>query len=146
MSVFNKDLFLNTQVTQSLSTSRPAIPEHESRLCCKSFDIRTPKESVIMDIQWIVDSEEARNATNMDEPTVRQSIFLDLDESGFLDTREGKNIQLGRLRKALNQNNEGQAWSPSMIVGGVCMGKITQRPNDKDVTSPYNDVEYLTSI
>jgi hypothetical protein len=83
----------------------------------KQVDIRTPKESVILDIRWAVDDAGVKEETGLDEPTVRQSIFLDMNESGGLALGKGKNVQLGKLREALGLNDPAKAFSFAQIVG-----------------------------
>jgi hypothetical protein len=52
------------------------------------------------------------------------TVWLDVDDNGNLDTSEGRNVGLGRLRKALGQN-EG-AWNPPMMKGkGPVMVKVS---------------------
>ena len=145
MTMFDPDSFLNTEITGANSTSVPAIPEMEALLVAKDVASRTSGDWVLLDITWIVDEEEAREVTGMKEPTVRQSVFLDITDSGGLDMSEGKNVQLGRVRKALGQNDPEIAWFPSMIVGGTARGKITQRPDKNDPERIYNAVNALVS-
>lgn len=143
MSLFNPDEFLNATVTGANSTTMKPIPEHEAQGYVKSINARTTTSGkAILDVTWVVDSEEARKATNLAEPTVRQSIFLDICETG-LDMSEGKNLGLGRLRAAVGQN-EGQ-WSPNMLVGKVAKLHITQRVDDKDSSRIFNDVKSVAA-
>ena len=68
----------------------------------------------------------------MAEPTVRQTIWLDLTESGSLDFGKGRNVGLGRLRDALGQNETGKPWQPGMMVGGVAKIKVTHSIDKRD--------------
>ena len=145
MSAFNPNDFLNTAVTASNSTSTKPIREHEAMAYVKDVAIRTPKESVILDITWVIDSAEAKEDTGFNEPQVRQSIFLDIDSSGHLDMSEGKNIQLGRVRKALNQNESGKPWAPSMMVGQPARVHVSQRPDSKKPDVIYNDIKSVVA-
>lgn len=143
MSVFDPDEFLQATIEGSNSTSRPPIPEHEAMGVIEKISIRTPNQSTILDVFWGVDSDEARNATGLDSPSVRQSIFLDIDGNGHLDMSEGMNVQLGRLRKAVGQNAEGP-WSFNNLVGATARIAITQRPDQNDPQTIYNDVKSVT--
>lgn len=142
-SVFNADSFLQSTITAVNATSRPPIPAGEYNGIIKSVAIRTPKTSVILDINWIVDDESVRKATGVAEPVVRQSIFLDINEQGQLDTSETANLQLGRLRAAVGQNTSA-AWAPSRLEGAMAKISVTQRPNDNDPSIIYNDVKSVT--
>lgn len=146
MSMFNKDEFLSRSINASLSTSRPPIPEGEDYMASiKSLDIRTPNDKYILDVIWLVDDERAREATGMQEPTVKQSVFLDFKD-GMLDTSEGANIGLGRLRHALGQNDASMAWNFNMLMGAAAKLRITQRPDDKKPDVIYNDVANVTNL
>ena len=52
----------------------------------------------------------------MDEPTARQTIWLDVNEQGGLVFGKNKNVSLGKLRDALGQNT-GAPWSPTHLIG-----------------------------
>lgn len=127
MSNFDPDLFVQSTVEGEMSTQYVPIPEGEFPLRAHEVKGRLSKnDNAILDITWIVEDDSVKEETGMDEPKVRQSIFLDVNEGGMLDLGKGKNVQLGRLREALGQNNGG-AWSPNMIVGNMVMGLVTQR-------------------
>lgn len=146
MSQFNPDTFLNSTVSGKMSTATAAIPEMEARAYIKDIKARTTQSGkAIMDVVWAVQDPKASEVTGMDEPSVRQSVFLDLDDSGNLDHSTGKNIQLGRLRAALGQNSEG-GWSPSMLMGKTARIHITQRPDANDPTRIYNDVKGVAAL
>lgn len=144
MSQFDPDLFLSQEVKGENATSYTPIPEMESALLvCKEVKVRVIKGgSIVMDVHWIVDEQEARDATGQDEPIIRQGVFLDIDSHGALEMGEGKNVNLGRVRAAIGQNDK-KAWAPSMIIGAVCRGQITQRPDPKDAENIFNDVKAL---
>lgn len=146
MSMFNKDEFLSRSINASLSTSRPPIPEGEDYMASiKSLDIRTPNGKYILDVIWAVDDERAREATGIQEPTVKQSVFLDFKD-GMLDTSEGANVGLGRLRKALNQNDASVAWNFNMLMGAAAKLRIGIRPDPKNPEILYNDVNGVTEL
>lgn len=70
-------------------------------------------------------SEEVKQKLGRQKVPVRLRINLDIDvNAGKLETGEGKNVALGRLRETLKQNQPG--WSPSMLLGaGPFIGKVT---------------------
>lgn len=142
--MFNPDDFLNSTVTGVLATRRPPIPEiEEATLIIKDLKARMTggdNPQPVLDVTMTVDEQSARDATGMAEPSVRYGCWLDLTPEGDLDMGEGKNVQLGRLREAVGQNVEGQGWQPSMLLGQVLRGKITQRPDKNDPETIYNDI------
>lgn len=144
-SLFDPEAFLNTDVEGSCATSFAPIPVGEALLVIKKVEPKSSGDYAILDVTFIVDSEEAREETGQDEPTVRVGIFLDIDDNGLLDLGKGKNVQLGRLRAAIGQN-DGSAWSPAGMVGETCLGQVTQRPDPKDSERIYNDVKQFTAL
>lgn len=124
---FDPDTFLNETVTEDLSTDYVPVPEGEFPAVIKEVKARVAKTSTILDVTWSIDDQSARDATGMEDPTVRQSIFLDISDSGNLDLGRGKNVQLGRLREALDQNRPGMAWTPNMLTGQVALVLVSHR-------------------
>ena len=145
MSIFDPEAFLNTDIEGSCATSFSPIPDHEALLVVKKVEPKASGDYAILDVTFLVDSDEAREETGQDEPTVRVGIFLDIDDNGMLDLGKGKNVQLGRLRAALGQN-DGGAWSPAGMVGETCLGHVTQRPDKNDSEKIYNDVKQFTAL
>lgn len=126
-SVFNPDTFLNTTVTDALSTAYVPVPEGEWTGVIKEIKPRAAKDSALLDIVWGVDDQSVVEQTGMANPIVRQSVFLDITDTGALDKGKGKNVQLGKLREAVGQNQNGKPWQPGMLVGQVAKIKVTHR-------------------
>lgn len=121
--MFDPDTFASTPVQGELDTQFTPVPVGEYNGRISKYNFRTPKDSVIMEVFWAVDDESVKEATGMEEPTVRQSIFLDVTPDGGLDMGKGKNIQLGRLREAVGQNGP-DPWTPGMLEGAVARIKV----------------------
>lgn len=146
MSTFNPDQFLNTETTDATSTAYTPIPENEYTACVKEIKPRvTTSGKAILDVTWSIDDQDGsiEAATGMKQATVRQSIFLDVTESGGLDTGKGKNVQLGKVREALSQNASGKVWRPGDLIGGVAKVQVKHRM-DGDAT--YVDVKGVTKL
>ena len=136
-----------------MSTSFKPMPEHEAMAVIADLEIKTGtikkgdragEQWVMFSVKYEVDSDEAREATNMDTPTVRQALFVDINDDGMLDTSEGRNLGLGRLRAACGQNGDGP-WSPMQLVGCPVMIFISQRVDDDDPEKIYNEVKSTTA-
>ena len=133
MSSFNPDTFMSSEVTDANATSYVPVPEGEFTASIKDLKPRVLTDGrAVMDVTWVVDADEARDATGMAEPTVRQTLWLDITEAGGLDFGKGKNVGLGRLREALGQNQAGKPWAPGMLVGGVAKIKVTHSIDKRD--------------
>lgn len=137
--MFDPDSFLSTPVEGSLDTTFTPVPEGEYTASVSKFNFRTPKDSVILEVFWEVDDETVRQETGMDNPTVRQSIFLDVTPDGGLDMGKGKNVQLGRLREAVGQNGP-EPWTPGMLEGAVARVKVTHTINNGNVYANVSSV------
>lgn len=126
-SVFNPDTFLNTSISEDFATAHIPVPEGEYIAVIKEIKPRPAKDKAVLDVVWGIDDPEVAEVTGFENPQVRQSIFLDLDEMGGLALGKGKNIHLGRLREALGQNQKGKPWQPGDLIGNVAKVTISHR-------------------
>lgn len=140
--MFDADTFKSSTVTGENDTVFTPIPEGEYQALAGKVDVRQAKSSIILDITWEIDDAAVEAVTGRDKNSARQSIFLDITESGGLDMSKGKNVQLGKLREALGQNGPG-AWSPSMIEGNVARVKIAHRLYESQI---FSDVKGVSAI
>ena len=153
---FNADAFLNQTASGPLSTSVPACPEGEYRAIIDdsekaiSFSSGTNKEGKAwhkMSVSFKILDDAVKAALSRENVFVPMQLWLDLnaDESG-MDTSEGKNVGLGRLRACLDQN-DGSPWAPAMLKGkGPLMVKVTQRSDPKDPSIKYAEVSRVAKI
>ena len=127
MNDFNAEAFMTTEVEGQLETQFTPIPEGEYRGVIKEVkaDVTT-KGSPVLEVIWIIDDQEVRDLIGMDEPTSRQTIWLDVNEQGALEFGKNKNIGLGKLREALGQN-DGSPWSPAKLMGCPATVSIKHR-------------------
>lgn len=124
---FNPDEFLSGTVAGEMSTEFTPIPEGEYNAVIDKVEARSTRNGgAILDVTWIIDDQAVREATGLENPKCRQSVFLDITASGGIDVSKGKNIGLGRLREAVGQNGP-QAWAPGQLVGNVARVKVEHR-------------------
>lgn len=74
--------------------------------------------------------QDATVLTQMGRETVivEQQLILDTNDLGQLDFGKGKNVRLGQVRAAVNQNQAG-AWSPMALKGqGPVMVQVSHDP------------------
>lgn len=149
MSVFDPSTFLNTQETGALSTSYDPIPDNEYSAFIGAGEEAVKARSTqsgqhILDVTWEITDPALAEQLGREKVTVRQSIFLDMTAQGTLDRGKGKNVQLGRLREALNQNDPSRPWSPLSLRGaGPAKIKVTSRTTDQGV---FNDVKAVSKV
>lgn len=130
----NTEEFLQTTSTEVLDDKLDPCPEGEWTALAgapsvASFEYRNGERAgetgYRMVIKWDIQDQEPKDMLDRETVTVTQSILLDLTPDGNgLDFGKGKNIGLGQLRTALNQNNPGEQWSPRMIEGQVAKLRI----------------------
>lgn len=146
MSNFNPDDFMNVETTVTNETEYTPIPEgdYQGVISDLKSDV-SPNGSPMLNITWLVDDESVRKFTGMAEPTVRQTIWLDVNDNGSLASGANKNVGLGRLRAALGQN-DGKPWSPSMLRGGVALIKIGHTPSKKEPGVLYSNVVQVAKL
>lgn len=144
MSTFNPDNFLNTETAEANATSFTPVPENEYTASIKEIKPRsTDSGKAILDVVWSIDDAAAAAATGITNPTVRQSIFLDITEAGGLDVGAGKNVQLGKVREALGQNAKGKTWRPGNLIGGVARVTVKHRLVGEDT---YADIKGVAAL
>lgn len=135
MSTFNPEAFMNASVSEANDTQYIQTPEGEwpatiEKVEAKVVGQETPRP--ILNVMWKTTDPEVQDATGRAENIVRQTVWLDVTESGGLDFGKGKNVGLGKLRDALGQNQPGSSWAPGMLVGGVAKIKVKHSIDRRD--------------
>jgi hypothetical protein len=154
---FNAEKFLNHSVDAPMSTVTVPCPEGEYKAFIddgeKAITFReggTSANGTELSPQCVVMfaimNQAPNDALKRDKVLVPMNCWLDLTDDGeHLDLSEGKNVGLGRLRKALDQNSG--AWNPMMMKGkGPVMIKVSQRSDKNDPTQKYAEVNRVSKI
>lgn len=153
--VFNAEKFLNTSIQGASSTVVLVCPEGEYKAFIddgdKAIQFRDGDASRNLSPQCVVlfaitGDQPPNQFLKRDKVLVPLTIWLDMDEAGeALNMDEGKNVGLGRVRKAIGQN-EG-TWNPLMMKGkGPVMIKVGQRADKNDPTIKYAEVTRVAAI
>jgi hypothetical protein len=132
MSTFDPKTFTSAVYTQRGDTEYSPCPEGEYTaqivdVSARQINTKDGDERIVLDVKWEVLDESVKQATGRDKTFVRQSVFLDLTNSGHLDFSPGKNVQLSRLREACGQNEDGKPWSIRDLVGSMCQIMVEHR-------------------
>lgn len=150
---FDPASFLTQETSDQMDTQFILIPAGEYPALIKSVDARqqqNPNEPTqlwtILDVTYAIDDQGVREETGLPQPTIRQSIFLDLTEDGKLDTGKGKNVNLGRLREAVGLNQPGQAFSFGSLAGQACVVAVAHNPDKKDPDVIYANVKKVAAL
>jgi hypothetical protein len=156
MSTFDPDTFLHSVKTSAaMATEYPTIPDGDYRAMIIN-DAKHPMKvrqsprrdgsgiSTIVDLFYKIDAPGNKDA---DGRFVRQSLFLDLDEAGNLDSSPDRNVGLGQLRAAVGQNQAGETWGFHKLEGAVCIVKVKTTPAEKDGKQvKYTNVEAVSRL
>lgn len=153
MSTFDSAAFLSETTTEALDTRLTPVPPGEySAMISKIEGRQTPNKNdpsqvyTIVDITYLIDDQSVKEATGLDQPTVRQSLFLDMNDAGKLDTGKGKNVGLGRLREATGLNKPGEPFSFDMLMNQPVHILVEQTPDKNDSSIIYSNVKRVGAV
>lgn len=147
--MFDANQFLDQQIEGANDTKIIPIPVGEYTGVADEVKPRTwtskdkTQSGVVVDITWNLDDQALKDSLGRQKVTVRQSIMLDLTESGSIDMSKGRNIGLGRLREALGLNDPSVPFAFAQIVGKIAKVSVSQRVDGEDI---YNDVKGLAKL
>jgi len=148
---FNLDDIMDTEHEGELDTSLIPVPAQEwsayiDKHVGRTVNVTTgdnPGPRAVVDVTWKITDPACEEACQRANPTVRQSLWLDLNDVGGLDMSKGANIGLGRLREALGQNGPG-AWNFNMLDGQAAIVRVSHtRDSAKDIT--YANVDSVAA-
>lgn len=142
MAKFDANAFLTQTVEAKLDTKRIPCPEDsydEAQITKLEINSGTVKEGENAGKPWarlrarieILDPNAKAECklTGDANPAVYWEEFLQLTEDGALDTSDGQNIQLGKLRAACNQNTD-EEWSIMDLEKASLGCKVKHRLNN----------------
>lgn len=143
-SVFDPDAFMNQTVEGENDTKFEPIPEGEYPAVIDTIQFRSVDTKagprVVLDVMYELQDAAVKEQLGRDSLKVRQSIFIDTTPSGAIDLGRGKNVGLGKLRAAVNQNTPG--WQPAMLQGaGPVLVKVGHRPDKNDPSVVFAEVK-----
>lgn len=150
--MFDSNSFLQSQTVEGkLETQFTPIPAGEYVGLIQKLEAKEqPNDKqpgqvwTIVDIHIAIDDARAKEATGMQNPVVRDSLFLDM-ENGKLATGKNKNIALGRYLEATGQN--GVVGNPfSLILGKMVKVQCAVEPDKKDPSKIYTKVKAVGKV
>lgn len=153
-TVFDADAFMQTTVDSPMATQMQTIPDGEYVAMLGDFDssalktVNTQKgERKVLEVPFIIqdDGTLAAKLGPRDQYLHRESFWLDFNTTGQLDTGPDKNVRLGQLRQALDQNVPG--WSPLHLRGmGPLRIVIKTTPDKNDPEKKYTNITKYAKI
>ncbi len=141
-SVFDPEAFMSQTTEEAGSTTYPTVPENDYQSIIEKIEPRQGQDKngnpfLVLDVFHEILNDEVRAQLGMEKVLVKQGIFVDFLPNGAIDWSEGKNVKLGRLRDAVQQNAPGAPWSPGMLAGA---GPLMIHVNAKAATDGSEDV------
>lgn len=141
MPMFDPDTFMQQVVDHPLETEFVLVPQGEYTATIDDFTSEafeqihfdykkgaragTPGTMTKFTCPFVIQDEAVKSELGRDKVVINRQIILDLDDKGDLDWGKNKNIDLGRIRAAVGQNDPGP-WSISRLRGaGPVMIKVT---------------------
>ena len=138
MSMFDPNAFLDLEITEAFER-RPALPVRDYPTLIQEVTARqwtskdkyndngTLKSGVAYDLTLVVqvplDIKE-QIGLKTDTLTIKDSVMVDLNANGGLDTSPGANRQLRNYREALDMNKPGQAFRAREMAGRMILLRI----------------------
>jgi len=148
MGTFDPESFLTNTTTEESSTKR--IPLEAGEYVGQITKLRagtTPNKGIpFLEVIYKIEHPELASEMGRPASTVRQTVWLDLDEHGDLDMGPGKNITLGRLRDAAGQNVSGEPWSIASLEGATVTVRVVHNPDKNDPEVVYEEVKGVSAL
>ena len=148
--MFSPEQFLEMQVNEASSTETIPVPVGEYTALIGEVKVRPWQKKddpsvagLTLDVTWEIDSPEVKELLGRQKVTCRQGIMLELTESGTLDMGKGRNVQLGRLREAVDLNTPGVPFSFPMLPGRLAKVKVTHRVDGDQIFAEIRSVAKL---
>ena len=146
MSIFDPETFMSSEISGAMDTTVAPIPEGTYPAIVEDIKIRevTGKDGsprYPCEITWDIVDDNLKSNLGRDKITVRQTVWLDLLASGQLDNGKGKNIGVGKIRAAVNQNDPNTRWNLNMLKGaGPALVEVKHSPDRNDPSIVYGNV------
>ena len=138
------------QESEEMSTEYVLVPEGEwegqaqAPVVRKTQGVKDPTATYyFLDVPFEISDPMVLKEMNRENAAVaRFSSILDLTTEGKIDSAEGKNVKLGRLREAMGLNSAG--FKLPDLEGGLCRVKVKHDTGKDGITrSPVIDATTL---
>lgn len=154
VSLFDPQMFLDAEVTGEMSTKYVDVEAGRYNMVVDSLTLRrvipddpTERPYTFFEAQCVIDGNERqpsgatiKEATGRDQIKARYKGFADFNEAGSLDLGKGRNVAIGALRAAVNQNLPGVPWKLNMLKGQMFNGELVLVPDKKNPDRKYAEV------
>lgn len=141
---------LNAPVPGAMETQYTPVPEGDYLARIENLEVRSVETkngvSPVARLTWVILDESLRASMERDQIQVYQDLWLDLDTTGALSRGKDKNVGLGRVRRAVGQNDTAD-WNLGLLKGSTpCMVHIGHRQDKNDPERIYAEVKRVASV
>jgi hypothetical protein len=153
LAPFDPDAFLSQTVDGPLETEYKLVPVGEYRAMIDDFTSEsveqidfnrrdgTPGAMTKFNCPFVLDAPQVALDLNRTKIVVMKQMILDIDDAGRIATGPNRNVELGRVRKAVGQEAV-QGWTlPQLRNAGPCMVKVEHRSGLRKDGSPWQNAE-----
>ena len=144
--MFDPNSFFEQVITEIGSTEVVPIPAGEYLATIDKKEVTTwqkkddPSVSGLkLKITWSLEDQAVRDLLGRDKVVVSQDIMLDITETGSLDMGKGRNVELNRLRAAVDLNVSG--FSFHQLDGRMARVTVKQDQDKNDPQKFYARVK-----
>ena len=144
--MFDPNSFFEQVITEVGSTEAVPIPAGEYLATIDKKEVATwqkkddPSVSGLkLKITWSLEDQAVRDLLGRDKVVVVQDIMLDTTETGGLDMGKGRNVELNRLRAAVDLNVSG--FSFHQLDGRMARVTVKQDQDKNDPQKFYARVK-----
>ena len=144
--MFDPNSFFEQVITEIGSTEAVPIPAGEYLATIDKKEVTTwqkkddPSVSGLkLKITWSLEDQAVRDLLGRDKVVVVQDIMLDTTETGGLDMGKGRNVELNRLRAAVDLNVSG--FSFHQLDGRMARVTVKQDQDKNDPQKFYARVK-----
>jgi len=144
--MFDPNAFLEQVITEVGSTEATPIPAGEYLAFIDKKELTTWQKKddptvsgVKLKITWVLEDQAVRELLGRDKVMVTQDIMLDITDTGSLDMGKGRNVELNRLRAAVDLNVSG--FSFNQLDGRMARVTVKQDQDKNDPQKFYARVK-----
>jgi hypothetical protein len=145
---FDPEEFLNSTTTEPNATIYEPIPPAEYQAVIEDIKFQSGVSDKgpwnRLEVLWNIEDEPLRELLGKKKLLSRQSIMLEMLETGGIATGRGKNVGYGRLREAVDLNRPGEPYSPRMLIGRRAKVKVEHEEYKGNVMDKVTAVASLS--
>ena len=157
MSTFDPVAFESMVIDEANETTVTPVPEGVYEGLIDSVRVkgielqrgeRAGQTVPILEVTWMLTDEDGKlkKLLNREKVTVRQDLWLDVNDQGGLSFGPNQNVKLGQLRELCGLNKPGKPFSFKMLEGQGPFAVHVQVTVNEEQGKTYDKVTNVTSL